>query len=184
MNTLNFMQGAASHFSFSVSGGVFDWMHNLHALRAMYKDLQNSQGISTLVLETQSLVENDEFLRYVAWMLDDVCDQMNVGEMYFAPSTMFMALHEYEHNHSVGLNAQGLSSLQRIALTRYTRELITGDAYNAVMKAVNAFGEYLLSVDLEAEENVNAKTLKLIDAMRLALLRWMPEGFNFVNIGL
>lgn len=183
MNTLNFMQGAASHFSFSVSGGVFDWMHNLHALRAMYKDLQNSQGISTLALETQSLVANDEFLRYVAWMLDDVCDQLRVGEMTFAPSTMFMALHEYEHNHSVGLNDQGLSSLQRIALTLYTREFITGDAYNAVMKSVNAFGDYLLSVDLEVEEMANANALKLIDAMRLALLRWMPEGFNFVNIG-
>lgn len=184
MNTLNFMQGAASHFSFSISGGVFDWMHNLHALRAMYKDLQNSQGFSTLVLEVQALVANDEFLRYAAWMLDDVCDQLEVGEMTFAPSTMFMALHEYEHNHSVGLNDNGLSSLQRIALTRYTRDLLASDAYDAMMKAVNAFGEYLLSVDLEAEENVNAKALKLIDAMRLALLHWMPEGFNFVNIGL
>lgn len=184
MNLLNFMQGAASHFSFSVSGGVFDWMHNLHALRAMYKDLQNAQGISTIAIDTQSLVENDEFLRYVAWRLDDVCNQMNVGEMYFAPSTMFMALHEYEHNHSVGLNNQGLSSLQRIALTRYIRDVVTGDAYDALIKTVKAFGEYLLSVDLEAEEKVNANALKLIDAMRLALLRWMPEGFNFVNIGL
>lgn len=184
MNLLNFMQGAASHFSFSVSSGGFDWMHNLHALRAMYKDLQNAQGISTLALELEALVANDEFLRYVAWMLDDVCDQMNVGEMYFAPSTMFMALHEYEHNHGVGLNDKGLSSLQRIALTRYTRDLIAGDAYEDLLKTVNAFGEFLLSVDLEAEENVNAKALKLIDAMRLALLRWMPVGFNFVNIGL
>lgn len=184
MNVLNFMQGAASHFSFSVSGGGFDWIHNLHALRAMYKDLQNAQGISTLVLETQSLVENDEFLRYVAWRLDDVCDQMEAGEMTFAPSTMFMALHEYEHNHGVGLSDQGLSSLQRIALNRYARGLVAGNAYDAMMKAVNAFGEYLLSVDLGAEENVNANALKLIDAMRLALLRWMPEGFNFVNIGL
>lgn len=184
MNTLNFMQGAASHFNFSVSGGGFDWMRNLHTLRAMYKDLQNAQGISTIAIETQPLVENDEFLRYVAWRLDDVCNPMNVGEMYFAPSAMFMALHEYERNHGVGLNDNGLSSLQRIALTRYTRDLFTGDAYDAVIKAVKAFGEYLLSVDLEAEENVNAKALKLIDAMRLALLRWMPEGFNFVNIGL
>ena len=184
MNTLNFMQGAASHFSFSVSSGGSDWMHNLHALRAMYKDLQNAQGISTLALELEALVANDEFLRYVAWMLDDVCDQLEVGEMTFAPSTMLMALHEYERNHGVGLNDKGLSSLQRIALTRYTRGLIAGDAYEAMMKAVNAFGEYLLSVDLEAEENVNAKALKLIDAMRLALLRWMPEGFNFFNIGL
>ena len=184
MNVLNFMQGAASHFSISVSGGGFDWMHNLHALRAMYKDLQNAQGISTIAIDTQSLVENDEFLRYAAWLLDNVCDKMKVGEMTFAPSTMFMALHEYEHNHGVGLNAQGLSSLQRIALIRYTRDLTTGDAYNALIKTVKALGEYLLSVDLEAEEKVNANVLKLIDAMRLALLRWMPEGFNFVNIGL
>ena len=104
--------------------------------------------------------------------------------MCFAPSTMFMALHEYEHNHSVGLNNRGLSSLQRIALTRYTRDFIAGDAYDALIKTVKAFGEYLLSVDLEAEEMANVNALKLIDAMRLALLRWMPEGFNFVNIGL
>lgn len=184
MNLLNFMQEITWHYNRCLVNQDNDWKRSLLSLRAAYKDLQQEQGFSTLVLEVQALVANDEFLRYVAWMLDDVCDQLEVGEMTFAPSTMFMALHEYEHNHSVGLNDKGLSSLQRIALTRYTRDLVVGDAYEAMMKAVNAFGEYLLSVDLEAEENVNAKALKLIDAMRLALLRWMPEGFNFVNIGL
>lgn len=184
MNLLNFMQEITWHYNRCLVNQDNDWKRSLFSLRTAYKHLQQEQGFSTLVLEVQALVANDEFLRYVAWMLDDVCDQLEVGEMTFAPSTMFMALHEYEHNHNVGLNDKGLSSLQRIALTRYTHDLVTGDAYEAMMKAVNAFGEYLLSVDLEAEENVNAKALKLIDAMRLALLRWMPEGFNFVNIGL
>lgn len=90
--------------------------------------------------------------------------------------------HEYEHNHSVGLNDQGLSSLQRIALNRYTRDLVAGDAYEALMKAVNAFGEYLLAVNLETEDKAYATSLKLIDTIRLALLRWMPEGFNFIDL--
>lgn len=182
MNVLNFMQEVTWHYNRCLVNQDNDWKRSLLSLRAAYKDLQNSQGISTLVLELEALVENDEFLRYVAWLLDDVCDQMEVGEMVFAPSTMFMALHEYEHNHSVGLNDKGLSSLQRIALTRYTHDLVTGDAYEALMKAVNAFGEYLLVVNLETGDKAYALTLKLIDNIRLALLRWMPNDFKIIDL--
>lgn len=182
MNLLNFIQEVTWHYNRCLVNQDNEWKRSLLSLRAAYKGLQTSQGLSTLILETQSLVENDEFLRYVAWLLDDVCDQMVVGEMTFAPSTMFLALDEYEHNHGVGLSDQGLSSLQRIALTRYTRELVTGDAYDAMMKAVNAFGEYLLATNLETEDKIYAVSLKLIDTIRLALLRWMPEGFNFVDL--
>ena len=182
MNALNFMQAITWHYNRCLVNQDNDWKRSLLSLRAAYKDLQREQGFSTLVLEIQALVENDEFLRYAAWMLDDVCDQMEVGEMAFAPSMMFMALHEYERNHGVGLNDQGLSSLQRIALNRYTRDLVAGDAYEALMKAVNAFGEYLLAVNLETEDKVYATSLKLIDTIRLALLRWMPEGFNFIDL--
>lgn len=180
MNVLNFMQEVTWHYNRCLVNQDNDWKRSLLSLRAAYKDLQQEQGFSTLVLEVQALVANDEFLRYVAWMLDDVCDQLEVGEMTFAPSTMFMALHEYEH--SVGLNDKGLSSLQRIALTRYTRDLVVGDAYEALMKAVNAFGEYLLVVNLETGDKAYALTLKLIDNIRLALLRWMPNGFNFIDL--
>ena len=182
MNALNFMQEVTWHYNRCLVNQDSDWKRSLLSLRTAYKHLQQEQGFSTLVLEVQALVENDEFLRYVAWMLDDVCDQMNVGEMYFAPSMMFMALHEYERNHGVGLNDKGLSSLQRIALTRYTRDLIAGDAYEAMMKAVNAFGGYLLAVNLETEDKAYALTLKLIDNIRLALLHWMPNGFNFIDL--
>lgn len=182
MNVLNFMQEVTWHYNRCLVNQDNDWKRSLLSLRAAYKDLQNSQGISTLVLELEALVENDEFLRYVAWLLDDVCDQMEVGEMVFAPSTMFMALHEYEHNHGVGLNDQGLSSLQRIALTRYTRGLVTSDAYDAMMKAVNALGEYLLAVNLETGDKAYALTLKLIDNIRLAILRWMPNDFKIIDL--
>lgn len=182
MNVLNFMQEVTWHYNRCLVNQDNDWKRSLLSLRAAYKDLQNSQGISTLILEVQALVANEEFLRYVAWLLDDVCDQMEVGEMAFAPSTMFMALHEYEHNHGVGLSDQGLSSLQRIALNRYASGLVAGDAYDAMMKAVNAFGEYLLVVNLETGDKAYALTLKLIDNIRLALLRWMPNGFNFIDL--
>lgn len=182
MNLLNLMQEITWHYNRCLVNQDNEWKRSLFSLRAAYKDLQREQGISTLVLEPQSLVENEEFLRYVACRLDDVCDQMEVGEMYFAPSTMFVALDEYEHNHGVGLSEQGLSSLQRIALNRYTRDFITGDAYEALMKAVNAFGEYLLAVNLETEDKVYATSLKLIDTIRFALLRWMPEGFNLIDL--
>jgi len=32
------------------------------------------------------------------------------------------------------------------------------------------------------EDKVYATSLKLIDAIRFALLRWMPEGFNFIDL--
>ena len=69
MNTLNFMQEVTWHYTRCLVNQDNDWKRSLLSLRAAYKHLQQEQGFSTLVLETQSLVENDEFLRYVAWRL-------------------------------------------------------------------------------------------------------------------
>lgn len=70
MNLLNFMQEITWHYNRCLVNQDNDWKRSLLSLRAAYKDLQQEQGFSTLVLEVQALVANDEFLRYAAWMLD------------------------------------------------------------------------------------------------------------------
>lgn len=71
MNALNFMQEVTWHYNRCLVNQDSDWKRSLLSLRTAYKHLQQEQGFSTLVLEVQALVENDEFLRYAAWMLDD-----------------------------------------------------------------------------------------------------------------
>ena len=95
-----------------------------------------------------------------------------------------MALHEYEHKHGNGLNDEGLSSLQRIAVKRFAGEFVTGDAHKELMERVHAFGECLISIEIENDADVVAYVLTRIDAIRLALVQWMPAGFAFVDVTL
>ena len=182
MNVLKFMQESVDYYNHCVLKPNYDWVQGLYALQAMYKDLQNVQQVSKPIIEMQTFADNEEFLRYAAWMLDDVCGQLTVDDKYFPPSTLFMALHEYEHKHGEGLNDEGLSSLQRIAVKRFAGEFVMGDAHKALMESVFALGEYLLKTDGGADSF--AESLQLVDAMRLAIQQWMPTGFAFVDVTL
>ena len=182
MNVLKFMQASVDYYNLCVLEPNYDWKHGFYNLQSMYKDLQHVQQVSKPIIEMQNFVDNEEFLRYAAWMLDDVCDQLTVDDKYFSPSTLFMALHEYEHKHGNGLNDEGLSSLQRIAVKRFAGEFVMGDAHKELMERVFALGEYLLKTDAGADPFV--ELLQLIDAMRLAIVQWMPAEFAFVDVKL
>lgn len=182
MYTLKFMQLAVDYFNRYIFKSSKGWTQALIGLQSTYKDLQHTQTLTRPVIEAAALVKNEEFLRYVAVKLNDVCDPMEFDNKRFAASMMFIALHDYEHKTGKGLSGDGLSSLQRIALCRYVGDIMKGDNCIAVEGAMHALGEYLLGIDSTVESNLEA--LKLIDAMRLAILRWMPPHYNLIDLTL
>lgn len=169
MNTLLFMKEAVDHFNLSLYKPTYDVRQGLYKLQAIYKDLQHQDGGLSPSFGVKELVKNEEFLRYCAARLNTACSPMNVNAIHLSPSTIFMAVHEYEHKHGEGLDNEGLSSLQRIALHWYIADFLKGKEHDDLMKRINELGEYLLVMDAE-KEHANIEALSRIDAMRLVAL--------------
>jgi len=182
MDALKFMQDAVDYFKYCICKSPNIWAQGLMGLLASYRDLQHSQQLSRPIIETEALVKNEEFLRYVAAILNNVGNTMEVHGKRFAPSRMFEALHYYEQETGKDLNNKGLSSLQQIALSYYAADFMKGDAHDALVGSMHTLGEYLLGIDSNIDSNVEA--LKHIDAMRLAILRWMPPYYYFIDLTL
>ena len=184
MNLLDVLGVVCTQYARMVCGG--EKLNCISNVREAFRNYHKAYG-DTVMIEAEMLAKNEKFLDYVCDRVDKEYSLSEFAGKRYPYSVVLRALHEYEERYNdeenPWLDDRGMTSLQRLAFKEYALECLHSDSVDLLLKRMNELDRWVLNHELIylTPQDINTG-LQLMDRVRLAAYKWMPENHSFAEL--